>query len=957
MINLGIKAKLIVLFVILKVIPLAIIAFIAISGVKEIEDYFLKNNLKTNFEIIKKTIKDTTLKSIDDSVVAIDNISRESLEKIAFNTAQNVARFLYERDKDLLFLSTLPLNQQIIKNFHKNKSIETIYHGDYRYDDNQSRWVKVSKTTSSLRNDITVLKDNKRNFHFVDPQILKTKTLPIYKEVVFFDLNGEEIYKSSNINSNLQNISDINNTYCKAENYFQKIKNLKKGEIYVSDVIGAYVKSKVIGTYTKKRKEIFNPKESAYAGVENPVGKRFEAIIRFITPVFKNNKKIGYISLALDHRHIMDFTDTLSIENSKVKQDIADASNGNYAFMWDSNHRCISHPRDYFIVGFNPNTGKRVTPWLSKSVVDDFKKSKQKNIDEFLKTYPWFKNQSLKQKPNITQLKKDGNIGLDCRYLNFAPQCFGWEQVTKEGGYGSFVIFWSGVWKLTTAATIPYYSGKYGESKRGFGFVTIGKSLDKIHESVITTKDNIDNILTKQTKNMKISLNVNNKMLSSYTNTIIDKFTIITALMIIAVVLIAIWLSEYLTNRINNLIIGAKKFSKNELDYEIKVSSNDEIGKLETAFNSMSRNIKILIENQLKQSKELQEAINEFEYVINSTMEAIFITKNERCIDLNEEGMKLYKFNSKDEAIGQFAYNFIAEESHKLIRRNILQNFTDPFEANAIKTDGTVFPVLIRIHTTTRKKEQIRIITILDLTEIKHKDFIISNQAKMVALGEMIENIAHQWRQPLNAITTSVINMQIARELEQEMSKEEEAEYLNGIVKSAKYLSSTINDFRNFINSSSKKSKIILQDSINETLSIAKATLDGNFINLIKDFEKEPIELKSNSSELSQIVLNIINNASQALIAKAKKEKNIFVVIKKKGDSAIVTIENNGGQIPKDVLPKIFDPYFSTKKDKEGTGIGLYMSNELISKHLNGKLYAKNTKDGVKFIIELPINH
>ena len=91
---------------------------------------------------------------------------------------------------------------------------------------------------------------------------------------------------------------------------------------------------------------------------------------------------------------------------------------------------------------------------------------------------------------NMKQLKELGNVGLDCRYLNFAPQCEGWMQVTQNGGYGSFVINWSGVWKLTTAAAIPYYTGQYANSKRGFGFVTIGASVDDFHAAANETKKN-----------------------------------------------------------------------------------------------------------------------------------------------------------------------------------------------------------------------------------------------------------------------------------------------------------------------------------------------------------------------------------------------------------------------------------------------------------------------------------
>ncbi len=207
----------------------------------------------------------------------------------------------------------------------------------------------------------------------------------------------------------------------------------------------------------------------------------------------------------------MEFTDTFNPLSNHKELDISDASNGNYAFMWDYEGRNISHPRDYFIVGFDSRTGKRVPGWISKSLSEEFDNSYEKDLDKFLEKYPKFHEQSLSKKPNIKQLKEKGEIGLDCRYLNFAPQCKGWMELTQNGGYGSFIIFWSNVWKLTTAATIPYFSGQYKNSKRGFGFVTIGANVDEFHSAANKTKENIKDVIDIQTKDMTEVLNSDRK--------------------------------------------------------------------------------------------------------------------------------------------------------------------------------------------------------------------------------------------------------------------------------------------------------------------------------------------------------------------------------------------------------------------------------------------------------------
>ena len=335
--NLSIKVKLIALFVLIKIIPLLIISFIAFMGVQKLDEYYLDSTEKL-FLDNKKIIKETADNAINDSIKALDKKSQLFLERISYEIANNIANFLYERDSDILFLSKIQMNQEILENFYKSKSREIIIHDDYFYDDKTNSWI-TNEELKSVNREIKVaeLKDNEKEFNFIDPLNIKKRVIPIYKEIAYFDLEGNEQYKISQINSQLVDISLQKNTYINSEKYFSQIENLKEGEIYVSDVIGEYVGSKIIGKFTKEKAEKanidFKPEDYGYAGKENPVGKRFEGIVRFITPVFKNNEKVGYISLALDHTHIMQFTETSDPTSINPKQNITDASLGNYAFI------------------------------------------------------------------------------------------------------------------------------------------------------------------------------------------------------------------------------------------------------------------------------------------------------------------------------------------------------------------------------------------------------------------------------------------------------------------------------------------------------------------------------------------------------------------------------------------------------------------------------------------------
>ena len=391
------------------------------------------------------------------------------------------------------------------------------------------------------------------------------------------DLAGREIFKSSDITTDLINVTDRAATFAGAERYFNEISQLRAGEIYVSEVTGAYRSTHLIGPYSKARTDKagidFAPQDSAYAGIENPVGKPFEGIIRFVTPVFENGVKTGYLTMALDHRHIMEFTDYVIPENNYLKHaeqgddlsrfsfsaDIKDASKGNYAFMWDHKGRSIAHPREYFIAGFDPATGEHVTPWVSAETAAAYAESGADSLGTWLAGQPGYHAQSRKNKPNPVQIAA-GRIPLDCRYLDFAPQCTGWHEINETGGHGSFQIFWSGIWKLTTAATIPYYTGRYGESKRGFGFVTIGANVGEFTRSGMQSQENLRTLIG----NVNNTISKNIRQIASNTGDTLSRFkdqmVYISMFMVFGVMVFTIIAGNNIRSRVAELIKEQKHF-------------------------------------------------------------------------------------------------------------------------------------------------------------------------------------------------------------------------------------------------------------------------------------------------------------------------------------------------------------------------------------------------------------
>jgi len=237
--------------------------------------------------------------------------------------------------------------------------------------------------------------------------------------------------------------------------------------------------------------------------------------------------------------------------------------------------------------------------------------------------------------------------------------------------------------------------------------------------------------------------------------------------------------------------------------------------------------------------------------------------------------------------------------------------------------------------------------------EIKRKDEIMYQQSKLAAMGEMIGNIAHQWRQPLNSIGTLMLQL----ETKTDMDLLDNDDIYNTVHKTnsiISHMSKTIDDFRNFFKPNKEKVNFKLKDIFNSIVSIVTAQLSNHNIELTIT-SKDEIEYFGYQNELKQVILNIINNAKDAIISNKIEDGKIEVDITLIEDILKISIDDNAGGIDESIMDKIFEPYFTTKFKSQGTGIGLYMSKMIIEKNMKGSLTVKNDNDGAVFIIELPI--
>ena len=237
----------------------------------------------------------------------------------------------------------------------------------------------------------------------------------------------------------------------------------------------------------------------------------------------------------------------------------------------------------------------------------------------------------------------------------------------------------------------------------------------------------------------------------------------------------------------------------------------------------------------------------------------------------------------------------------------------------------------------------------IEIKKNKKQQLIIFQQTRLAQMGEMLSMIAHQWRQPLAAINATSNTLYLKSKLGK-LDTKEALKLSQNISSYSQHLSHTIDDFRDFFKPHKEKNETTYTKIIASVLGIIESSLTEKNIQLKQNLNcNEPFSIYSN--EVKQVILNLIKNAEDALVERAIKDPTIEISSYTREERYILEISDNAGGVPEDIIGKIFDPYFSTKKDKEGTGLGLYMSKIIIEEHCAGTLNISNTKKGAKFII------
>lgn len=373
-----------------------------------------------------------------------------------------------------------------------------------------------------------------------------------------------------------------------------------------------------------------------------------------------------------------------------------------------------------------------------------------------------------------------------------------------------------------------------------------------------------------------------------------------------------------------------------------------------------AKELEVINKELIKTKKKLEKSLKGIEVIYDCMLDAVFIYEGKTCVDVNEVAVRMFGYDSKEQMKGLSITAFAHIQSLVEVQKKFKEN-TTPYEVKAVRKNGTVFPALAQGTNIVLNGKKVRVSVLIDISEIKNKEKLLVQQTKLASMGEMIGNIAHQWRQPLNIISTTATGMKL--QLEFGTFQEEEAiKELDRLNDTVQHLSKTIDDFRNFFKSEKERKRFSVQQTIKKNLKLLEGMFKIYDITVV--FEKvEEFTVENYENEFIQAVLNIFYNAKDALENKTHA-KYIFMSIYKENDQAVVTIKDNGGGIQEEVMTKIFDPYFTTKYKSNGTGIGLYMTHQIIQDHMEGKIEADNATFGYEsheytgaiFTIKLPLS-
>ena len=425
------------------------------------------------------------------------------------------------------------------------------------------------------------------------------------------------------------------------------------------------------------------------------------------------------------------------------------------------------------------------------------------------------------------------------------------------------------------------------------------------------------------------------------------------------------------------------------------IAKNGDIVHLEMSLKLMpDQSSFICVINSLDEKIALEEAFKKYEYIFNFTSVAFTIVDDQRkIVDVNPKCLKLFGYETKEEMVGQNAEILHIDQIHykeygKLIFSKAMKHETvrveyqlkrkngtsfwceisgSPLDDDARFTNGGVLWAAIDI---TDKVEAQNLIIQKNkeleelnqnlndevqkqIADIREKDSILIQKSKMAAMGEMMDAVAHQWKQPLGVVKLSASELELMYQ-EDKVSTKYIDELSGRIIKQVDHMNDTIDEFREFFRPNNAYQNVSLKEMIDSSLTLMKDDLIKHMI-VTRFIGDDTLKVKIIPNEFKHIIINLVNNAKDEFVNKNIKKERLIIFEGVKSDNfVILKIKDNAGGIPKDIIKDIFKANVTTKGEKEGTGIGLYMTKNIIEK-IGGSIEASNSKEGAEFLIRIPV--
>ncbi|MEO5356383.1 MAG: PAS domain S-box protein [Nitrospirae bacterium YQR-1] len=371
---------------------------------------------------------------------------------------------------------------------------------------------------------------------------------------------------------------------------------------------------------------------------------------------------------------------------------------------------------------------------------------------------------------------------------------------------------------------------------------------------------------------------------------------------------------------------------------------------LETIENEQSKRI---IELAFRESEK------KYRQIVELAQEGIWVIDKDSVTTFVNQKMADMLGYTVDEMTGTELFRFMDIRGIEITKRNIQrrkEGITEQHDFEFTRKDGKrIYTILSASPIMDENgKYEGAIALVNDITERKHKDRLLFLRDRMAKMGEMLSLIAHQWKQPIAALGAAVNRFELDSMLDS-LSKKTVSEFLSKIKFQIAHLSQTINDFSNFFKPEVGKQKSDMNSIIGKTLRIIGSQFQAGGIDIEVNYQSD-IELETHANELVHVFLSILVNSKDAIDGRRVDNPKVTINVYQEDGYAVTEISDNGGGIPSEILDQIFFPYFSTKEELNGTGLGLYMARMIVEEHCNGTISAGNRKHGAVFTIKIPVN-